>query len=102
MDAVRAIKSTATGGGSDRRECGAPLKGARDLIALGVDGVKVGIGPGSICTTRVCQGAGVPQITAIAECAQRDARIGRTVDFRRRHQVLGRHYQSHRGRRGFR
>ena len=41
-----------------------------DLIALGVDGIKVGIGPGSICTTRVVSGAGVPQITAIAECAR--------------------------------
>jgi IMP dehydrogenase len=40
------------------------------LIALGVDGIKVGIGPGSICTTRVVSGAGVPQITAIAECAR--------------------------------
>jgi IMP dehydrogenase len=41
---------------------------AVDLIALGVDGIKVGIGPGSICTTRVVSGAGIPQITAIAEC----------------------------------
>src|SRR5579862_8500341 len=48
----------------------ATLEGARDLIALGVDGIKVGIGPGSICTTRVVSGAGVPQITAIAECAK--------------------------------
>src|SRR5207245_2441610 len=45
-------------------------EGARDLIALGVDGVKVGIGPGSICTTRVVTGAGVPQITAILEAAR--------------------------------
>jgi IMP dehydrogenase len=45
-------------------------EGARDLIALGIDGVKVGIGPGSICTTRVVSGAGVPQITAIAEAAR--------------------------------
>jgi len=45
-------------------------EGARDLVSLGVDGVKVGIGPGSICTTRVVSGAGVPQITAIAECAR--------------------------------
>jgi IMP dehydrogenase len=43
---------------------------ACELISLGVDGVKVGIGPGSICTTRVVSGAGVPQITAIAECAK--------------------------------
>src|SRR6202050_1209390 len=48
----------------------ATYEGARDLIALGADGVKVGIGPGSICTTRVVSGAGVPQITAIAECAK--------------------------------
>ena len=44
--------------------------GARDLIALGVDGLKVGIGPGSICTTRVVTGAGVPQITAIMEATR--------------------------------
>src|SRR6202161_4368673 len=43
----------------------ATAEGTRDLIALGVDGIKVGIGPGSICTTRVVTGAGVPQITAI-------------------------------------
>ncbi len=48
----------------------ATYDGARDLIELGVDGVKVGIGPGSICTTRVVSGAGVPQITAIAECSR--------------------------------
>jgi len=48
----------------------ATYEGARDLIDLGVDAVKVGIGPGSICTTRVVSGAGVPQITAISECAR--------------------------------
>src|SRR6201984_2451693 len=48
----------------------ATAEGARDLISLGVDGLKVGIGPGSICTTRVVTGAGVPQITAILECAR--------------------------------
>jgi IMP dehydrogenase len=40
---------------------------AEDLIALGVNAVKVGVGPGSICTTRVVTGAGVPQITAVAD-----------------------------------
>jgi IMP dehydrogenase len=45
----------------------ATAEGARDLIALGIDGLKVGIGPGSICTTRVVTGAGVPQITAILD-----------------------------------
>jgi IMP dehydrogenase len=44
--------------------------GAAELIAAGVDGVKVGIGPGSICTTRVVTGAGVPQISAIQSCVQ--------------------------------
>ena len=48
----------------------ATFEGARDLIDLGADGIKVGIGPGSICTTRVVSGAGVPQITAIAECSR--------------------------------
>jgi IMP dehydrogenase len=45
-------------------------QGARDLVARGADAVKVGIGPGSICTTRVVTGAGVPQIHAIRECAR--------------------------------
>ena len=40
---------------------------ARELVAAGADGVKVGIGPGSICTTRVVAGVGVPQVTAVAE-----------------------------------
>jgi IMP dehydrogenase len=48
----------------------ATFEGARDLIDLGADGIKVGIGPGSICTTRVVSGAGVPQITAVAECSR--------------------------------
>jgi IMP dehydrogenase len=48
----------------------ATYEGAKELISLGVDGIKVGIGPGSICTTRVVSGAGVPQITAISECAR--------------------------------
>src|ERR1700681_1234808 len=54
----------------------ATFEGARDLIALGVDGIKVGIGPGSICTTRVVSGAGVPQITAIAECSKAARKAG--------------------------
>jgi IMP dehydrogenase len=47
----------------------ATAEGCRDLIAAGVDAVKVGIGPGSICTTRVISGIGVPQITAIHNVA---------------------------------
>jgi IMP dehydrogenase len=46
----------------------AMAKGAEELIEAGVDGVKIGIGPGSICTTRIVAGAGVPQITAIMNC----------------------------------
>jgi len=51
--------------------------GACELVRAGVDAIKVGIGPGSICTTRIVTGAGVPQITAIAEAARatRDAGV---------------------------
>jgi IMP dehydrogenase len=48
----------------------ASSEAAEDLIRCGADGIKVGIGPGSICTTRVISGAGVPQITAISQCAR--------------------------------
>ncbi len=48
----------------------ATADGARELIDAGVDAIKVGIGPGSICTTRVVTGAGVPQITAIQSCVE--------------------------------
>jgi len=48
----------------------ATTEAAHDLISAGVDAIKVGMGPGSICTTRVVSGAGVPQITAILECAK--------------------------------
>ena len=53
----------------------ATSEATRDLIEVGVDAVKVGIGPSAICTTRVVAGAGVPQITAIADCA----RVGREM-----------------------
>jgi IMP dehydrogenase len=49
---------------------------AMELIDLGVDGIKVGIGPGSICTTRVVSGTGVPQITAISECSRAARKAG--------------------------
>lgn len=48
----------------------ATAQAARDLAEAGADGVKVGIGPGSICTTRIVAGVGVPQITAIADVAE--------------------------------
>src|SRR5215469_8605806 len=69
MDAVRTIKKKLpevqliTGNV-------ATYEGAKELASLGVDGIKVGIGPGSICTTRVVSGAGVPQMTAISEVAK--------------------------------
>jgi IMP dehydrogenase len=69
IDAVRAVKKALPDVELITGNVGT-YEGARDLIALGVDGVKVGIGPGSICTTRVVSGAGVPQMTAIAECAR--------------------------------
>lgn len=48
----------------------------KEMIRAGVDAVKVGIGPGSICTTRVVAGVGVPQVTAIMECSKAAARSG--------------------------
>jgi IMP dehydrogenase len=54
-------------------------EGTRDLIAAGADVVKVGVGAGSICTTRVVTGAGMPQITAIQVCAEEAHRQGVTV-----------------------
>ncbi len=51
-------------------------EGARDLVSAGVAAVKVGMGPGSICTTRVVSGAGMPQVTAVAEAARATAGTG--------------------------
>jgi IMP dehydrogenase len=48
----------------------ATAQAAKDLVKAGVDAVKVGVGPGSICTTRMVSGAGMPQLTAIADCAR--------------------------------
>lgn len=74
MDAVKNLKSTL----NVQVLAGnvASYEGARDLIDLGADGIKVGIGPGSICTTRVVSGAGVPQITAIADCSRATREAG--------------------------
>ncbi|MDJ0913933.1 MAG: IMP dehydrogenase [Desulfobacterales bacterium] len=54
----------------------ATAKGAKDLVKAGVDGVKIGIGPGSICTTRVVAGVGVPQVTAILNCRSVSSQTG--------------------------
>ena len=48
----------------------ATAEAAKDLLKAGVDAVKVGVGPGSICTTRIVSGSGMPQLTAIADCAK--------------------------------
>jgi IMP dehydrogenase len=69
LDTVRAIKGSFP-------DCQlvagnvATYEGARDLIRAGADSVKVGIGPGSICTTRIVAGVGVPQVTAIMEAVR--------------------------------
>jgi IMP dehydrogenase len=73
LDAVKLIKRKYSGiqviGGNV-----ATAEGTRDLIKAGADAVKVGIGPGSICTTRVVAGIGVPQITAVMDCAEEAAK----------------------------
>jgi IMP dehydrogenase len=57
----------------------ATAEAVRDLAEAGAAVVKVGIGPGSICTTRVVAGVGVPQLTAIHDCARAAAEVGVTV-----------------------
>lgn len=54
----------------------ATAEGTRALIEAGVDAVKVGIGPGSICTTRVVAGVGVPQLTAVSDCVKEAEKHG--------------------------
>jgi IMP dehydrogenase len=73
----------------------ATAEATRALIGAGADAVKVGIGPGSICTTRIVAGVGVPQLTAIMDAARGGGR--HPGDRRWRHQVFGRLRQGHRG-----
>jgi IMP dehydrogenase len=74
MEAVRGIKSTfgvpVIGGNV------ATKAGTQRLIDAGADAVKIGIGPGSICTTRIVAGVGVPQFTAVWDCAEEAAKAG--------------------------
>jgi IMP dehydrogenase len=74
MDAVTGIRKKfavpVVGGNVARKE------GTRRLIDAGAEAVKVGIGPGSICTTRIVAGIGVPQFTAVWECAEEAAKSG--------------------------
>jgi IMP dehydrogenase len=75
LNAVRELKQKYPGtdilGGNIATE-----EAARDLIKAGADGIKVGIGPGSICTTRIIAGIGVPQITAIMDCVRAAVKSG--------------------------
>jgi IMP dehydrogenase len=69
LDAIKAIKHALPNSNLLAGNV-ATYEGTAELISCGADGVKVGIGPGSICTTRIVTGAGVPQITAIAEASR--------------------------------
>lgn len=69
-------------------------EGVRALVEAGADAVKVGVGAGSICTTRIISGAGMPQITAIMDCAEEAARTGHAHHRRWRHQIQRRPCQS--------
>ncbi|WP_291636432.1 IMP dehydrogenase [Clostridium sp.] len=75
MDAVRRIKSVYP---EIQIIAGniATAEATRDLIEAGADCVKVGIGPGSICTTRIVAGVGVPQLTAVMDCAEEANKYG--------------------------
>src|SRR4029079_16081683 len=75
LNAVRSVKSEFTN---------LPLiagnvtsaEGVRALVEAGADGIRVGLGAGSICTTRVVSGVGVPQLTAVADCAREARKYG--------------------------
>ena len=71
----------------------ATAEAMKALIDAGADAVKVGIGPGSICTTRIVAGVGVPQLTAIMDCAEAAGQSGHARDRRWRHQAFGRSRQ---------
>jgi len=78
VDAVRKIKETYPDLNLIAGNV-ATAAATRDLIKAGADVVKVGIGPGSICTTRIIAGIGVPQITAILDCAEEADKYGKRV-----------------------
>ena len=71
---------------------------ARALIEAGADAVKVGIGPGSICTTRVVAGIGVPQITAVMDCYKVAKEVWHSDHRRWRYQVFRRYDEGDRSR----
>ncbi|RXZ66666.1 IMP dehydrogenase [Pelagerythrobacter rhizovicinus] len=77
-DVARAVEKAKTLSNSVQIVAGnvATAEATRALIDAGADAVKIGIGPGSICTTRIVAGVGVPQLTAIMECAEEAAKSG--------------------------
>lgn len=75
INGVKSLKSTFDGIEVIAGNVGT-AKGAEDLVEAGVDGVKIGIGGGSICTTRIVAGIGVPQMTAIMNCRSVSAKTG--------------------------
>ncbi len=75
IDGVKSLKSTFDGIEVIAGNVGT-AKGAEDLVNAGVDGVKIGIGGGSICTTRIVAGIGVPQMTAIMNCRSVASKTG--------------------------
>ena len=77
----------------------ATQEGAQALIDAGADAIKVGIGPGSICTTRIVAGVGVPQLTAIMDAVEAAQESQRARDRRWRHQIFRRSCQGARRRR---
>ena len=78
MNVLKAIRKVKTAYPNCQLVAGnvATYEGARAVLEAGADAVKVGIGPGSICTTRVVAGIGVPQISAILECGERADKFG--------------------------
>ncbi|MGY1821960.1 GuaB1 family IMP dehydrogenase-related protein [Geodermatophilus sp. SYSU D00079] len=82
VEAVRAVRSVAGGGGREIPIVAGNVvtaEGTRDLIEAGADVVKVGVGPGAMCTTRMMTGVGRPQFSAVEECAAAARALGRHV-----------------------
>jgi IMP dehydrogenase len=82
IEALRAVRSVADGGGWVGPIVAGNVvtaEGTRDLIEAGADVVKVGVGPGAMCTTRMMTGVGRPQFSAVEECAEAARGLGRHV-----------------------
>ncbi|MDG6905570.1 MAG: IMP dehydrogenase [Nitrososphaerota archaeon] len=79
LDAIRSIKKTVRDSVELIAGNVATKEGAMDLIKAGADSIKVGVGSGSICITRIVTGSGVPQLTAIADCAKATTDAGVTL-----------------------